>query len=157
MTTPLRKVVIRETVVSLIINILIGGFLTWKTLPKVDMLPLIGGPESGGFGLFPASILFTFFATLIVTTVIKKQHAAGKIDLGNQTITSWLPKNTLLLALTLVLFFAVIVAPLTLFLAKTLYGAQWLYSHALILNLVYLIAITLIIIPIVVRCAVRTS
>lgn len=159
MTTSLSQAVKKETLIGCLINIVIASIITWVAMPKEDILPTAGGPESATFGFFPASILFTFLFTVIATKGFTKRAVAGSLVAEEQDkglfFSIPLPKNVALRGIIFTAIATLIVAPFCVFLSILIFGSNIAYLHGFILNIVYLLAVSIILTPAVIITAVR--
>jgi hypothetical protein len=153
----IKKTVISETTLASLGNAVLGAVGTYLALPKLEALPLFGGPESAGFALLPPSVGFPLIAVLLTTYLIGKKTAAGKIDTSSSQAVTWLPRNTLFTALLLTLISIVIFAPVAIGISWLVFGENLTFIQAMIVCVIYLIALAILIIPTVVRRAIHLA
>lgn len=157
MITP-QKLAVNETKIALVVNLFLASMISWLTIPKIDIIPLIGGAESAGFGLLMASLFFPLLAGLLITKVIKSKIASGKLQvavlMNSSTLLARLPKNTFARSLVVALFFC-LVAAISIFMLNIIFGNQWSYASSIALNIIYVELMTLVVTPIIVLTSLR--
>ena len=153
-----QRLVFTETRNSLFINLLISAVVAFSTIPKLEYVSLVGGPESAGFGLLMASLLFPTLAGLLITNIIKTKIANGKLKITPLVTPSKLllcfPSNTFIRSLVLALFFC-LVASSVIFILNVFFGNQWSYANSILLNIMYVELMTLVVVPIIVFTSLR--
>lgn len=159
MITP-QKLIINETRNSLIINFIITAAITFATMPKMDYLPLVGGPESAGFGLLMASLIFPILASLLITKVIQGKIANGKLQIKPSMdypkFLIPLPHSTFARGFVAALFFFLI-AFIVIFSLNSIVGNKWSYTHSILLNIIYVELMTLALVPMIVLTSLRLT
>lgn len=150
-----KQAITKETTIASAANAVLAITLTYLALPKEETLPLLGGPEAAGFAMLPPSIGFPLLAPLLISFVVKKSVAAGEIDTSTGKPINWLPKNTFLTAILMVIFAIAVFLPLAIGLVWLIFGSELSYATAMAVNVIYMIALGLVLIPIVVRRAVH--
>lgn len=155
MPITLKNKILKETSISIFVNMFISITILWISLPEEEMLPLIGGPESAGFGLFPFTILFLGIFIPVMTIAVRKQIVSGSIVLDKNTSSCFLPENIFIKTLLLLCLFLFIIAPIYLYLVNMILGLEISYINSWIINLVYVVLLSSSAVPLVIKCAIK--
>lgn len=119
-----RRVLIQETVVNTVISGALAALITWLIFRGRQDIPLLGGPESGVFGIVPGTFMFSALVTLALS-LIMRAVVAGLI--------MWL-----------------LIVPATLLLLSASAPPVVSFAGLLAFFVVYFVVLTLIVVPLVI-------
>jgi len=99
MNTALRGYVVKETIISIVINSAISAFFVWLVFGGAKEVPLWG---SGGLAVdfLPQTFMISLMSVLVPSALTRKRRRARLIAVGPSTLT-WLPRNLFLRAILL--------------------------------------------------------
>jgi hypothetical protein len=153
MSHTLKKAIYKETASCLLVNLVIVTIITYLTLPEEELLVLIGGPQSGGFGIFPTSLIFTLLVTILLGTGMHKKMHSGEIELtgfkGNRSLGA-LPKKLFFRAIVFSLCATLVTAPIFLTAGYIVLGSEVSYVQAFVFNEMYVALLTLLVVPLII-------
>ena len=75
-----RRVLTQETVLNTVISGILAALITWLIFRGQEDIPLLGGPESGAFGIVPGTFMFSAVVTLALSLIMR-----GRINKGSVT------------------------------------------------------------------------
>lgn len=149
-----KKIIIQETITNMIVNAVLATIITWLVFRGKQDVPLIGGPESGAFGIVPGTFLFTAAITIALSLIMRRRISRGNVALlpmgSMPVIRRFLPEHILLRGLALGAAIWVVLVPLTLTLLSTMLADRVSFSTLLIFYIVYFVILAAIIVPVIV-------
>jgi len=149
-----RRVLAQETVLNTVISGILTALITWLIFGNQEDIPLLGGPESGAFGIVPGTFMFSAVVTLALSLIMR-----GRINKGSVTrlpagslslLRKLLPSQVFLRSIAAGLIMWLLLVPTTLLLLSALAPSSISFTGLLVLFVAYFVVLTLIVVPAVI-------
>jgi hypothetical protein len=154
-----RRTVNKEIITNLVINSVIAAVITWLAFAGKDAVPLLGGPESGAFGIIPGTFLFSAIITLVMGRMVRSRIERGELDTVRAStlpgLLRRLPENLLLRALAIGVLAWFLLAPATLLFLHLAGPTTVAMSWLLAFFVSYFGLLTILVVPLAVVSAAR--
>jgi hypothetical protein len=98
-TPSIRGYVVRETLISVVINSLLSALFVWLAFGGVAAVAVWG--EGGlAFDFIPQTFMISLMSVLVPTLLTRKRRRAGAVD-RCEPVLPWLPRNVILRAVSI--------------------------------------------------------
>lgn len=150
-----------ETAVNTVATIVIAAAVSWLLFGGEAAVVALARPPGGIFGILPGTFNFTLLVTLVLTVVLRRRRARGRVgraSLDGAAVAGALPRHLLLRAVALALTATVLFVPATaalvwLAIARGVVAPAWSPGGMLAFYCSYFALLALAVTPSVVRRA----
>lgn len=148
------RYVMIETILSVILNTIVGGIFVFVMFGGMEQIGLWG--EAGlAFDLVPTVFMITLMTTIALTLLTRSRMRAGKV--APIVMDSRLPKNPILRGLVLAVSATIAIVPVSVLILWLIWPTtgDWSFVAVLIFKCIFSALLGLLVTPIIVRNALK--